>query len=210
MKLVIFGATGRTGLPLVRAALDAGHEVTALVRTPAKMGLTHPCLTVIAGDVLNPTDVERAITLETDVVYSVLAPTKGAPMDLLPRAVDHIVTTMQARGVKRLIYMTGAGVTQPQDKPGMVDKVIRVLLKTFAGKVLDMSISAAQRVQKSGLDWTIPRAPVLHDNPTDGTYRVGWLGHNTTFRLNRTACAAFLLTQATDRQYIGMAPVVSD
>jgi uncharacterized protein YbjT (DUF2867 family) len=42
MKLAIFGATGRTGRPLVQQALEAGHEVVALVRTPAKLTLqTH-------------------------------------------------------------------------------------------------------------------------------------------------------------------------
>ena len=37
MKIVVFGATGRTGLPLVKQALDAGHQVVAFVRDPAKM-----------------------------------------------------------------------------------------------------------------------------------------------------------------------------
>ncbi|MGW2223143.1 NAD(P)H-binding protein, partial [Nonomuraea sp. NPDC001684] len=37
MRLVIFGATGRTGLELVRQALDLGHEVTAVVRDAARL-----------------------------------------------------------------------------------------------------------------------------------------------------------------------------
>lgn len=210
MKLAIFGATGRTGQPLVQQALDAGHEVVALVRTPSKMGITHPRLTLIVGDVLNPTDVARCITPDVTAVYSLLAPTKGAPDDLLPRAVDNIIMAMRAQGVRRLIYMTGAGVTQPQDKPGVIDRVMGVLLRAFAGKVLAMSQAAADKVMSSDLDWTIPRAPVLHDSPTSGAYRVGWLGHDTTFRLNRSAGATFLLTQATDTRYLRLAPVVSD
>ena len=50
MKLAIFGATGRTGKPLVKQALEAGHEVVALVRTPAKMPLPSDRLTVVQGD----------------------------------------------------------------------------------------------------------------------------------------------------------------
>lgn len=37
MKLGILGASGRTGRLVVRKALDAGHNVRALVRTPAKI-----------------------------------------------------------------------------------------------------------------------------------------------------------------------------
>lgn len=36
-KLVIFGATGRTGKEVVKQALERGHHVTAVVRTPEKL-----------------------------------------------------------------------------------------------------------------------------------------------------------------------------
>lgn len=41
MKLLVFGASGRTGRVLVRQALDQGHVVTAFARDPAKVRLTH-------------------------------------------------------------------------------------------------------------------------------------------------------------------------
>ena len=37
MKIAVFGASGRTGRPLVEKALAKGYEVTALVRDPAKI-----------------------------------------------------------------------------------------------------------------------------------------------------------------------------
>ena len=46
MKLVILGATGPTGQHLVTQALEAGHEVTAVVRNPDKMKTTHDKLNV--------------------------------------------------------------------------------------------------------------------------------------------------------------------
>ncbi|MDV6377272.1 NAD(P)H-binding protein [Sporosarcina sp. GW1-11] len=48
MKIVIFGATGRTGSEILRSALNNGHEVKALVRTPKKCE-PHERLTVIQG-----------------------------------------------------------------------------------------------------------------------------------------------------------------
>ena len=38
MKLLILGATGNTGKQLVEQALEQCHEVTVLVRKPAKLG----------------------------------------------------------------------------------------------------------------------------------------------------------------------------
>ena len=37
LKLVVFGATGRTGREVVKQALEKGHHVTAVVRTPEKL-----------------------------------------------------------------------------------------------------------------------------------------------------------------------------
>jgi|GEM_PF-6488115 len=38
MKIAIFGGTGKTGKHLVLEALNAGHDVTILARTPSKTG----------------------------------------------------------------------------------------------------------------------------------------------------------------------------
>ena len=46
MKLAVFGATGGVGRGVLSQALDAGHYVTAYVRNPAKLDLTHSDLTV--------------------------------------------------------------------------------------------------------------------------------------------------------------------
>jgi putative NADH-flavin reductase len=50
MNIVILGATGKTGSILLRQALDAGHTVTALVRTPSKITLKNDKLTVISSN----------------------------------------------------------------------------------------------------------------------------------------------------------------
>jgi len=49
MRLTVFGATGGVGREVVAQPLDAGHHVTAYLRNPAKLTVTHPNLTVITG-----------------------------------------------------------------------------------------------------------------------------------------------------------------
>ncbi|HLF88268.1 MAG TPA: NAD(P)H-binding protein [Anaerolineales bacterium] len=71
MKLTIFGATGRTGRYLVEQALDAGHNVTAYVRNPAKLRYKHENLHVVQGEITEVGKVVEAIA-GADAVISAL------------------------------------------------------------------------------------------------------------------------------------------
>ena len=62
MKILVFGASGGTGLELVEQGLEAGHDMTAFVRDPARIAdIQHANLAVIKGDVLSMEDVGRAV-----------------------------------------------------------------------------------------------------------------------------------------------------
>ena len=112
MKLTVFGASGRTGHLLVEQALQAGHEVTAFVRTPSKLGIKDARLAVVQGDVADVSQVRKAVA-RADVVLSVIGPARNSPPDMLSGAARNIVSAMQQEGVTRLIALTGAGVAGP-------------------------------------------------------------------------------------------------
>src|SRR5256885_13153707 len=61
MKLVVLGATGGTGLELVRQAIEHGHSVTALVRSPDRLRGLRDRITIQQGDLLNRAELEQAI-----------------------------------------------------------------------------------------------------------------------------------------------------
>lgn len=213
MKVAIFGATGRTGIPLVKQALDAGHEVIGFVRSPEKMPIQHDRLTLVQGDVMNREDVDRAITPDVDAVLSVLAPVKGSPPDMLPKAVDNILAAMKRHQIDRIIYMTGAGVDAPEDQPKLFNHFIKFALKTMAGDVLKQSEMAVNKIRNSDKTWTVVRAPMLTDGEHTGQYRVGWVGVNTGPRLARADAADFMLKLLKDEQakaYLNKAPVISN
>ena len=48
-RILVIGATGGTGGELVSQALAGGMQVTALVRTPARLTIEHPQLRVLRG-----------------------------------------------------------------------------------------------------------------------------------------------------------------
>nr|XP_025977544.1 flavin reductase (NADPH) [Dromaius novaehollandiae] len=87
-NIAIFGATGMTGLATLAQALDAGYNVTVLVRDPARLPPEHRPARVVVGDVLNPADVDKAVQGQ-DAVIVILgtrndlsrAPRLGAPAD---------------------------------------------------------------------------------------------------------------------------------
>jgi putative NADH-flavin reductase len=209
MKLAIFGATGRTGKPLVEQALQAGHEVVALVRTPSKLTIQHPKLTVIQGDALNPVDVDKVVQ-GSDAVISVIGQRKGAPRDTMTVAITNIIAAMNKYGVRRLVSLTGGGVDDPRDRPKFANRMIKLALKLMSGHVLKDAENHAEVIRKSNLDWVIVRGPMLNDGPHTGNYRVGWVGVNTGSRLSRANLADFILKQTTDTTYLRQSPMVSD
>lgn len=60
-RILIIGSTGGTGRRLVEQALERGYTVTAMARNPAKLGIEHPKLSIVHGDVLDYESVAAAV-----------------------------------------------------------------------------------------------------------------------------------------------------
>lgn len=209
MKIALFGASGRTGRPLVREMLDRGWHVTALVRTPSKLSITDENLDIKQGDVMDLKDVAKTVE-GADAVVSVIGHGKGTPSDLQESAGKKIVEAMEKNEQKRLLIMTGAGVASPGDKPGLVNKLFVLLLKLFSRKVYKDSIAYVESVRKSELDWTIVRVPRLTEGERTGKIRVGKVGVNTGVAINRADVAWFIAEEVGEPKYIQQTPMISN
>ena len=77
MKIIVFGSTGTVGKQLVKQSLNEGHSVTAFVRKPAKMSITHEKLRCVVGNVLNPASVAAAMPGHDAVMCVLGAGRKG-------------------------------------------------------------------------------------------------------------------------------------
>lgn len=208
MRLLIFGATGRTGKPLVEQALAAGHEVTAYVRNASKLNVNHPKLETVEGN-LNETKKIAEAMRGQDAVLVALGQVKGGSKTVMEEAAEVITNVMQKVGVRRLITLTGAGVAQPGDEPKAFNKFMSFMLNTFAKDVLKDSTKHAEIVRSSGLEWTIVRVPMLTDGERKGTYRVGKVGVDDGPRISRADVADFMLKQVSAKSYLGKSPVIS-
>lgn len=209
MKLTIFGATGRTGQHLLQQALEAGHEVTALVRSPAKLTIADDRLALVQGDISSASQVEEAIA-GSEAVISVLGPTSNKPEFTVSRGTEHIIAAMEKHGLRRLVVSAGAGVADAHDSPKLFDKVIGLMVRTFSGNVYADMVRTVSAVRNSNLDWTIVRVPMLSDGPPQGSIKVAYVGKGMGPRITRADMAAFMLRQLQDEAYVHQAPAISN
>lgn len=212
--IAVFGGTGRTGLPFIKQALEAGHTLQVLARNPQKLTISHPRLRVIKGDALNPADVDKTVQ-GTDGVVSLLGQDKASQPDLQTRATKLIIDSLKKHGLKRLISLTGGGVRDDaHDKPGFMDKLIVFIMKNVAGagarNALMDGISHAELIRQSGLDWTIVRGPMLTEDPAKGSYQVGYVGTVKGIKLTRADLATFILKEWETGQWRGKFPFVTN
>lgn len=208
MKLAVFGATGKTGQQLVRQALEAGYDVTALARTPSKLSIQHPKLKIVQGDLLDEARV-REVIQDADAVISTLGPSSNKPEFTISRGMDIILNAMKTNSVRRLIITAGAGVRDPQDKPKVIDRAFGVLLNVLSRNVVADMRQVVAKVKASDRDWTIVRVPMLTDQPSQGKLTVGYVGEINP-RLSRADMAAFILKQVQDTSYLRKAPAISN
>ena len=102
MKLVVFGAAGRTGRHIVRRALGHGHAVTAFIhRTP--LDLEHPDLTTVTGDVMDFDAVSSAIVGQTGVAFALSGAGNHEP------GIANVIHAMAENDVRRLAAVSAAG-----------------------------------------------------------------------------------------------------
>ena len=196
MKVVVFGAAGRTGRLVVEQALEKRHSVTAFVRRADSLVEQLPALRVVVGDALDQGAVEEVIS-GADAVVSAIGASPSQPDNVCSRSIASIISAMQRHAVGRLVCITTA---DDVDSGFLFERVVKPLFlkQVFADK-------AAQElaIYKSGLDWTIVRPPILRDGPRTGAYRLaigvtpkgGW-------RVSRADVAEFIVRELSRKDYV--------
>jgi putative NADH-flavin reductase len=207
MKLAVFGATGPTGQQLVKQALERGHSVTALARTPEKLAIQHSSLRVVKGNVLEMRVVEETIA-GSDAVMSCLgrsSPFRGKG-DVW-KGTHNIIEAMKKLGVRRLIVESAyaAGSSREFASLGM-----KLVTSTLLGFAYQEKAILEPDIMSSGLDWVIVRPPALRNGPKTGQYRSGeGLRLSTLSWINRADVADFMLRQIASDAWLRKTPAIS-
>jgi putative NADH-flavin reductase len=206
MKLIVLGATGGTGLEIVRQAIERGHSVTAFVRSPERLKPFRDRITVKHGDLLNGEELERVLEGHDAVVsgFGPRAPVSKADANLLQQFAVALKGAMLHAGVMRVVVESVAFLF----KDSIVPPAYLLGRLLFPGIVADAS--AMERVlRESELDWTIVRPPRLTDTPYTGKYRVRE-GHMPRFgfTISRADVADFMIksveSHVSSRKIVGV------
>ncbi|WP_160035587.1 NAD(P)-dependent oxidoreductase [Paenibacillus sp. An7] len=196
MKIIVFGATGGVGQSVVKQAVENGFEVTAFVRTPTKLEVTHDNLKIIKGDAFNQAEVVAAI-VGHDAVVSCLGSNQGMKKSTdLQEMTKNIVAGMQEHDVKRIVYTASAGIHN--ELPGISGKLIMRMLKN----TLVDHRAATDDIVAHGLNYTIVRPLGLTNRPLSGKYRESTTSVPKNARsIPRADVAHFILKALNNAEY---------
>lgn len=204
MQLTIFGGTGGTGRHLVDDALAAGHDVVAVVRDPGKVTVAHERLSLVRGDVLDPTSVKAAVS-GADAVLSALGLRSRKAAPVCGPATANMLAGMSTAGVRRFVAVSAApvGADDPGDRQLYRVTVKRLLRAVFRDAYADMARMEAHAAA-SDAEWTIFRPPRLTDKPRTDRYRTT-PGHNVPggYFISRADVAAEMLRSLDDPSSFG-------
>jgi len=208
MRLLIVGATGGTGRAATTRALLEGHTVTAFARRAATLPATDGRLHRVAGTVLDPRAVDDVMRDQDAVICVLGARPTLRTVTLFSKGTTHLLASMAAHGVRRLICVTGIGCGDSRGHGGFVYD--RIVLPWLLRTMYDDKNRQEALIRASDLEWTIVRPGFLTDGPATGNFRAiidldgqraGWI--------SRADVAMFLVRQLVDSRYIHETPLLT-
>jgi len=202
MKVVIFGANGKTGILLVEQALVKGHQVIAYIRRPESILIENPKLKVVVGNLNELLKMKDAIT-GTDACISALGGgslTKHSAEIIV--GIKNIISIMEIAKVPRFIYLSSLGAGESLY---LIPQPLRFFLSNIFLRVpLADHNTNESTIMKSKLQWTLVRPGSLTDGQLTGDLKHG--SEKTMIKggasISRSNVASFVIQQLTDTSYL--------
>ncbi|MDF7675405.1 SDR family oxidoreductase [Neisseriaceae bacterium ESL0693] len=209
MHIMILGATGGVGQSLVKQALAYGDQVTAVVRSPAKLTIEHERLNIRQCDAFQPEQIESLFTdhRHYDAVASCLNTNKGIePGHDLEEMLSNIIPALQKHAIQRMVYCASAGV----DHELTGERGLAAM--QFLRHPLADHRAAITLIQAANLETTIVRPLGLTHDDLSGVYLEAFTGipAEGKGRIARADVAHFMLKALHDDGYIGQSVALSN
>ncbi|RUS22505.1 hypothetical protein BC937DRAFT_88718 [Endogone sp. FLAS-F59071] len=221
LKVAVIGATRGCGYNFTSQAIEAGHQVSVLVRDPARLQLSDQDkakIIIHKGDVCNYEDV-RKLLKDQDVVVSSI----GIRVDMkmirdgtdVTICKDGTISILEALKsiyddglpVPRLIVVSSMGI-------GEHAKELPYLLWPFYHIVLHKPHIDKDRMEKAVIEasdwlkqWILVRPALLTDGKHTGNYRVIETANGYT--ISRADVADFIIKNLTSKEWVQKGPVLA-
>ena len=207
MKILLLGATGRTGKLVIEEALKKGHEISAIARDPVKLKEFN--IEITAGTPYDYETVEKAITGCEAVVNTLNVSRKSdglwaplrAPKDMISRSASNAITAMKKSGIKRFVALSTLGAGRSwKTFPAFMKFMVSI--SSLKPAFIDHG-RQEELLEKSSLDFTVCRAPILSDEPNDNGVVASPEGEPPANRyLSRRSAAEFFIRIIESGEYI--------
>lgn len=219
MRFLILGATGPSGILLVRKTLEvySDSSIILFARSPQKVpeDLTNnSSITIIKGEFTDLDILSNAIESSggIDAVLSALGPlVNHPPGNVIATFYSHLIDLMNKYDIKRIILLGTASISDPKDKFSLIFKLLIAGVRLGAPNAYRDIVAVGEVIRTKGdaLDWTIVRVPVLTNNESEEVV-AGHVGDGKTgSRLSRRGYAAFSVHEVEKREWVKEAPLIS-
>lgn len=205
-RILIIGATGRTGQHLVAQALDRGYAVTAFARDPTSIELRHPRLSIAKGNVLDRVSVDAAMAGHHAVISALGHRRYWSLSRTHSEGTRNVLRAMQRHGVRRFVCLTSLGIGDSAGRLGMPYNLFVIPLVLpfyFWDKARQERVIA-----ESDIEWIIVRPGALTNGAKRERVNTGAKvgSYLWTVRVSRANVADFMLNQLTSDTYLRSAP----
>jgi putative NADH-flavin reductase len=204
VRLTILGASGRIGRHVLEQAVEAGHEVTVLVRDPARLGELGDRVRAVTGTISQREAVDEAVS-GAEAVISAIGPdgNDAAQVEQLRAGMRNTIDAMRRHGVRRIVNLSGAGITAPSERKPLVDRVVTRVVRRFARHVVGAKQAEYDELARSGLEWIAVRPAIVSDGPLTARYVAGPAELRPGARISRADIGHLMLAQAVSPSHVG-------
>lgn len=207
MKILVLGATGRTGKQIIKEAIKRSHKISAIARDPEK--LKDFDIDITKGTPYDYATIEKAIVGCNAIINTLNVSRKSdnpwaplaAPKDMISKSASNSLKAMEKAGIKRFIALSTIGAGRSWKKTPRLLRFI-VSISNLKFPFLDHG-RQEEILENSNLDYTICRAPFLSDDiNSKGAMATPEGVKPASMALSRNSAAEFFLQIIEKNEYI--------
>lgn len=217
MKILILGATGRTGRLIVDEALKQGYDLNVLVRDKNKISFNSKSINVFQGTPTRRADLAAAMH-GCDLIISALGIVRAsdAPWsklitapNFISESIKNAIAEADQQSIKRLITVSAWGVG---DTKKQVPFWLRWLINyTNMRPVYAEHEKEEKLLANSDLNWTAVRPVALSDSKKIKTLKVSLNNlPKPSLQISRQSVAKFIVDIVKSDKYDRKSPTISE
>ncbi|CAG2535298.1 Uncharacterized conserved protein YbjT [Maribacter dokdonensis] len=216
MKILILGATGRTGKLILKESLKQGYEINCLVREPNKVKENSKSINIFKGSPEKISELKNAIK-GCDGIISALNISRisdfpwsklRTPPTFLSEVMKNVISLAGKENIERIVVCSAWGVAE-------TEKEIPFWFNWF---IKNSNIGVAYKdherqeiqLKKSNLKWTIVRpSGLINSNKVQEIIESYGNEPKPKITISRKSVAEFMVNALSNERLIGRTPVIS-